>query len=65
MMCTSKTYAEEMTEVSSAIGLRACYAMSGTDIAFGDTCYSMRGTDLAPGTSSAVLTSRMVVPGVR
>eukprot|EP00961_Rhodomonas_salina_P302173 3940745-Rhodomonas_salina.11 len=40
-------------QVSSAIGLRACYASSSTDTAYGavvlHTCYAMSGTDPAHG----------------
>eukprot|EP00961_Rhodomonas_salina_P185997 2511256-Rhodomonas_salina.2 len=44
------------TGQKSAIYLRACDAMPGTDIAYGAigvrTCYSMSGTDVASGTTS-------------
>eukprot|EP00961_Rhodomonas_salina_P170774 2302444-Rhodomonas_salina.2 len=40
-------------QVSPAVCLRGCYAMSGTDIARGAvclrTCYAMSGTDIAHG----------------
>eukprot|EP00961_Rhodomonas_salina_P232980 3147932-Rhodomonas_salina.1 len=48
--------------VRYAIGLRACYAISGTDIAYAATClracYAMPGTDLA--LPCPVLTERAV-----
>eukprot|EP00961_Rhodomonas_salina_P100833 1356810-Rhodomonas_salina.1 len=44
--------------VQVAICLRFCYAMSGTDIAYGGmrlrTCYAMSSTDLAYGVTSAL-----------
>eukprot|EP00961_Rhodomonas_salina_P136461 1835997-Rhodomonas_salina.4 len=43
----------ELAQVSPAIGLRACCAMSGTKIAYGDIglrdCYGMPGTKIAYG----------------
>eukprot|EP00961_Rhodomonas_salina_P021458 288128-Rhodomonas_salina.2 len=42
---------QAIIQVSLAICLRTSYAMSGTDIAYGDihlrTCYAMSGTDIA------------------
>eukprot|EP00961_Rhodomonas_salina_P098230 1321869-Rhodomonas_salina.1 len=38
--------------VSSAIRLRPCYAMSGTDIPNGVICYAMSGTDIPDSVSS-------------
>eukprot|EP00961_Rhodomonas_salina_P267808 3618292-Rhodomonas_salina.1 len=52
MPLPGKGYAEmdEEHPVCSAICLRACYAMSGTDLAYGAiclrSCYAMSGTDL-------------------
>eukprot|EP00961_Rhodomonas_salina_P076012 1020559-Rhodomonas_salina.1 len=46
-----KRYCQGGGEVSSAIGLRACYAMSGTDILYGRiclrACYAVSGTEIA------------------
>eukprot|EP00961_Rhodomonas_salina_P107605 1448719-Rhodomonas_salina.2 len=47
-------------KVKPAICLRACYAMSGTDLAYGGTCYAMSGTDLAYGERCPVLSWRTV-----
>eukprot|EP00961_Rhodomonas_salina_P139218 1873633-Rhodomonas_salina.1 len=48
-----KTITMHRYVVSSATCLRACYAMSGTDIAYGATClracYAVSGTDMAHG----------------
>eukprot|EP00961_Rhodomonas_salina_P052333 702508-Rhodomonas_salina.6 len=38
--------------VPDAISLRACYAMSGTDIPHAASCYAMPSTDIAHSTSS-------------
>eukprot|EP00961_Rhodomonas_salina_P293358 3933687-Rhodomonas_salina.2 len=62
--------------MSLGISLRACYAMYGTDLAYGASslraCYAMPGTDLAHGarlspytlsTRSPVLRLHMLLPG--
>eukprot|EP00961_Rhodomonas_salina_P042527 571429-Rhodomonas_salina.1 len=53
--------------VDSAINLRACYAMPGTDIAYGAVglcaCYAMSGTDMAYANSAIRLRARFAVPG--
>eukprot|EP00961_Rhodomonas_salina_P223757 3025635-Rhodomonas_salina.1 len=62
--------------VNSAICLRACYAMSGTDIVYGaiyprvcyamSGCYAILGTELAYAAMRClILSSRMVLPRVR
>eukprot|EP00961_Rhodomonas_salina_P023507 315720-Rhodomonas_salina.1 len=50
--------AQDQVQTTVAISLRACYAMSGTDLDCGAiglrACYAMSGTDLAYGATSAL-----------